>query len=452
MRGVVLFSVAWVLIAGCSGSDRTCGPGTAEVDRVCLPADLATADTADTQIVVSDTGDPVDADQDGFPRPEDCDDHNPAVRPGAPEICDGVDNDCSGASDEPFDGDHDGFGDCLDCDDQDPLVNPGVAELCDGADNNCDRRVDEGFDLDGDGFESCRGDCDDSNADVHPWAVEICDLVDNDCNGTVDDGADHDGDGFLPCAAVQPDCDDDNDAVYPGAPEVCDGIDNDCTGALLPGERDVDLDGVMVCAGDCDDNDPLRALGFPELCDGRDNDCIPATTDDSDSDSDGQSACDGDCDDSDPLTFLGAMEACDGADNNCSGLADEGDVCGDCTVDWFGGHTYLFCDDPMDFDDSKAACEDFGYQFTAFSSAAEEMWASDVAWSIRDSTWRIGLTDEDEEGTFVWLNGEPVTYVNWAPSEPNDYGSGEDCTEILWSGYEWNDSGCTVSRRFICER
>jgi hypothetical protein len=44
--------------------------------------------------------DPTDLDGDGFPAAEDCDDANPLVGPAAPEICDGLDNDCDGEVDE----------------------------------------------------------------------------------------------------------------------------------------------------------------------------------------------------------------------------------------------------------------------------------------------------------------------------------------------------------------
>jgi hypothetical protein len=31
----------------------------------------------------------------------------------------------------------------------------------------------------------------------------------------------------------------------------------------------------------------------------------------------------------------------------------------------------------------------------------------------------IGLTDQASEGTFVWLNGQPVSFTNWVSGEPN---------------------------------
>jgi hypothetical protein len=41
-----------------------------------------------------------DGDGDGVAAPADCNDNNPAVYPGAPEVCDGLDNNCNGQVDE----------------------------------------------------------------------------------------------------------------------------------------------------------------------------------------------------------------------------------------------------------------------------------------------------------------------------------------------------------------
>jgi hypothetical protein len=304
-----------------------------------------------------------DADSDGWGVcMGDCDD-SPATGaaryPGAAEICDGLDNNCDGVIDNTCgfggyngaDPDGDGWTTCQgDCDDWNPAVNPGAAEICDWFDNDCDGAVDEGCtaacpDLDGDGYSVCAGDCDDEpilgGASRYPGAAESCgNWRDDNCNGLVDEGCgsascpDNDLDGWTVC---QGDCYDFNTGIYPGAYELCDGFDNNCNGQTDEGCgacADYDADGWNICQGDCDDNNPARNPGFVEmgaLCgDGIDNNCNGLADEGcwwagcGDADGDGWGICSGDCNDASNVIYPGAPEVCDWMDNNCNWLVDEG--------------------------------------------------------------------------------------------------------------------------------
>jgi len=297
-----------------------------------------------------------DTDGDGYapcgvaPGLLDCDDADGATYPGAPEVCDGVDNDCDSEVDEDSaDVDADGFPACWgDCNDYNPSIFPGADEGCDGEDTDCDGAVgaDE-VDEDGDGYLLCAGDCDDTLDFVHPGAPDTCgDGIDSDCGDDLDWETDNDADGYAPCeddchdndpslgpwdddldgySPCTGDCDDAAASTFPGAEELCNGVDDNCDGWPGADENDDDADGYMRCEGDCADYVDWVNPGQTEVpCNGVDDDCDAETTDQPDVDLDGFSACYGDCDDEDGGTFPGAAEACDGRDNNCNGQTDEG--------------------------------------------------------------------------------------------------------------------------------
>lgn len=302
--------------------------------------------------------------------------------------------------------------DNTDCDDTRNTVYPGAPEVCNGIDEDCDQQIDEGvksnFYVDGDkdsygksgstptqactapaNYVANSSDCDDTNALIYPGATELCNSKDDDCDGQVDEGAptsawyrDADGDGYGTSASVQQscakptgyvsnstDCDDTKASVYPGALEQCNSIDDDCDGVIddgvvsTPWYKDGDGDGYgnasnsqQACSqpsgfvangSDCDDTKASVYPGANESCNGVDDDCDGSIDEnvktnfyvDGDKDGYGKAgssptaACTAptgyvsnslDCDDTRNSAYPGATEQCNGLDDDCDSLVDDG--------------------------------------------------------------------------------------------------------------------------------
>ncbi|QLE59832.1 putative Ig domain-containing protein [Nostoc sp. TCL26-01] len=105
--------------------------------------------------------------------------------------------------------------------------------------------------------------------------------------------------------------------------------------------------------------------------------------------------------------------------------------------------------------DAETQAQVLGGHLVTINDALEQQFLIDIFGT--DTFW-IGLNDTASEGNFVWVSGEPVTYINWTSGEPNDGdsalgGRSEDYVLMNWGfGGSWNDGeDDTVIRRGIIE-
>ena len=311
------------------------GDGFTENDGDCDDADANTFPGAAENDSTTDCL--TDSDGDGYGDNSlggtDCDDGDAAINPGEAEIAnDGIDNDCLDG-DAVDDADGDGVPTDDDCDDTDPNIGTiqdwyldidqdGFGSTIIPPVTSCTPQVDGN----GNPYSSNADDCDDTNASVYPGAPEVWyDGIDQDCDPSTE--YDQDNDGFnidsVDCdgdGTAETSCDLDGDGVddFVGGGD-CDDTDP----ASIP--TDVDGDGISVCAGDCNDNDATVFPGATEVYwDFQDNDC------------------DGDPDFINRNGFTGRMEGDGGSDalgfDNAMNLTD---IDGDGLLDITVGGTFI---------------------------------------------------------------------------------------------------------------
>lgn len=104
------------------------------------------------------------------------------------------------------------------------------------------------------------------------------------------------------------------------------------------------------------------------------------------------------------------------------------------------GHYYVLTSSRLTWQQAEAEAVALGGHLLTINSQAEQDFinATFLSDPSNQGPYWIGLNDQAVEGTFVWSSGEPVTYTNWQPNEPNNLNN-EDYAIIYAPPYGWND-------------
>ncbi|XP_074990247.1 C-type lectin domain family 17, member A-like [Calonectris borealis] len=122
-----------------------------------------------------------------------------------------------------------------------------------------------------------------------------------------------------------------------------------------------------------------------------------------------------------------------------------------CSAGWkvFEKSCYSFSTETMSWSDAKEICADQGAHLVVINSDQEQNFLRDNI--NNSSTYWLGVTDELEEGSWVWTNGDRMSLSYWNTWKENKDKDQKDCGIIGPDGI-WNDDRCSHSNHWICEK
>ncbi|XP_032845156.2 CD209 antigen-like protein A isoform X2 [Tyto alba] len=122
-----------------------------------------------------------------------------------------------------------------------------------------------------------------------------------------------------------------------------------------------------------------------------------------------------------------------------------------CSAGWkvFEKSCYSFSTEKMSWLDAKEICADQGAHLVVINSELEQAFLKDSINS--SSTYWMGVTDQLEEGTWLWTNGERTSISYWNTWKENKDKDQKDCGSIGPDGI-WNDDRCSHFNHWICEK
>ncbi|MCF8247796.1 MAG: hypothetical protein K9J37_03950 [Saprospiraceae bacterium] len=395
---------------------------------------------------------------------DDCDDTDPIEFPGQTWYVDADDDDYGASSiiqcERPTNGfllsELSGTG-TDDCNDTNADIHPGAIEVCNGLDDDCDGTTDEGVtityyaDVDGDtygdpamtmqactapsGYVSDNTDCDDTDANEYPGQTWYPDVDVDGWGGAPNVQCERPA-GFFVLAELTngiDDCDDADPLEFPGQTWFIDADDDDY-GVYSIEQCERPTNGFLLAelaAGstgtdDCNDADPLEFPGQTWFIDADDDDYGVSAIGQCERPVNGKilaelaagSSGTDDCDDANATINPGASEACNGLDDDCDGVIDE------------------------------EAPDTWAVQASGTSNGLSTLWVADAnnAWAVGDAGtilyWDGSAWSAQTSGTSDNLSGV------WGLSATDVWAVGQNGTIRHWDGTAWSGQTSGTSNWF----
>jgi len=120
---------------------------------------------------------------------------------------------------------------------------------------------------------------------------------------------------------------------------------------------------------------------------------------------------------------------------------------------YFNHRCFNFYKPRVTWGNAEKRCQALGGNLASVNSLAEHNF---IRHMIRRITVRydrlswIGGSDAAQERTWLWSDGLPMKYTNWAPGQPDNWRRSQNCMCINYRGGKWDDLRCNYKLPYVC--
>ncbi|XP_040564873.1 macrophage mannose receptor 1 [Lepeophtheirus salmonis] len=124
-----------------------------------------------------------------------------------------------------------------------------------------------------------------------------------------------------------------------------------------------------------------------------------------------------------------------------------------CPIGWIRGGSQCFytSEKKLKFEEANQFCISKNKEST-LAILRDPKAIEEIKGTVHNHSYFIGLNDIKTEGNYVWLDGitDKKEEIPWAPHQPDDKNSSQNCIVMDSSVETWNDVSCNEENRFFC--